>query len=203
MPGSPVDRESHGAGTRVLQETTHCKGGDFSKESRSLNPTAAGAPVRRHNDTVTTDGTEAHDDSVTFRTGTTADIVSVLDLWVAAGAPPTSTDDPPSVSALMARDPDALLIAEIGGRAVGTLIVTWDGWRGNMYRLAVLPEFRRRGIATNLVRHAERRLLALGCLRVQALVVAADDRAGAFWTGVGYNADSLNRHVRSLDGVRS
>ena len=102
----------------------------------------------------------------------------------------------------MARDPGALLIAESGDRVVGTLIVTWDGWRGSMYRLAVLPQFRRRGIASNLVRQAEQRLEAFGCHRVQALVVGADARASAFWTKSGYIADSLRRHVRSLDEVR-
>jgi ribosomal protein S18 acetylase RimI-like enzyme len=34
---------------------------------------------------------------------------------------------------------------------VGTLVAAWDGWRGNMYRLAVLPEHRRAGIGRELV----------------------------------------------------
>src|ERR1700735_2955224 len=120
---------------------------------------------------MASDGSGAHDDTVAFRVGTTVDVDGVLAFWKAAGAHPTSTDDPDSLSSLVARDPDALLLAEVGGRLVGTVIVTWDGWRGNMYRLAVLPDFRHRGIATALVRHGEHRLRALGCHRVQALVV--------------------------------
>ena len=136
--------------------------------------------------------------TVTLRTGTTADTAAVLDLWQAAGAHPTSTDDPAALAALVDRDPDALLIAESEGRVVGTLIATWDGWRGSMYRLAVRPDVRRRGIAALLVRRGEERLLSLGCRRVQALVVGADDRACAFWTGVDYVPDSLRRYVHSL-----
>jgi ribosomal protein S18 acetylase RimI-like enzyme len=151
---------------------------------------------------VNADAAEDHDAAV-IRTGTTADVVSVLDLWVAAGAHPTRTDDAPSLSTLMGRDPDALLIAEIDGRPVGSLIATWDGWRGSMYRMAVLPEFRRRGIAASLVRQAERQLSVLGCRRIQALVVATDARAGAFWESVGYIPDSLRRHVRSLEEART
>jgi ribosomal protein S18 acetylase RimI-like enzyme len=151
---------------------------------------------------VDADAAEDHDAAV-IRTGTTADVVSVLDLWVAAGAHPTSTDDAPSLSTLMGRDPDALLIAEIDGRSVGSLITTWDGWRGSMYRMAVLPEFRRRGIAASLVRQGERRLLALGCRRIQALVVAADAEARAFWESVGYTPNSLKRHVRSLEDAQT
>ncbi len=47
------------------------------------------------------------------------------------------------------------LVAESDGLIVGSLIATWDGWRGNMYRLAVSPEFRRRGIAAALVSAGE------------------------------------------------
>ena len=84
---------------------------------------------------------------------------------------------------------------------VGTLIATWDGWRGNMYRLAVRPEERRRGIAALLVGRGEQRLRALGCRRIQALVVGTDGRAAAFWTGVDYAPDSLRRFVHTVDGL--
>jgi ribosomal protein S18 acetylase RimI-like enzyme len=137
--------------------------------------------------------------ALTLRTATADDIAAVLELWPPAGAEPTSTDDVLSLTTLLARDPDALVLAEIGGRMVGTLIATWDGWRGSMYRLAVLPELRRRGIATLLVGQGERRLRALGCRRIQALVVDTDTDALGFWTGVDYVADRLRRHVRTLE----
>jgi ribosomal protein S18 acetylase RimI-like enzyme len=151
-----------------------------------------------HNGAVTAD-VPADDHPVTLRTATADDIATVLDLWLAAGAHPTSTDDERSVAALLARDPDALVLAETNGRLVGTLIATWDGWRGSMYRLAVLPELRRRGIAARLVGQGEKRLQALGCRRIQALVVDTDARALAFWTGVDYVPDRLRRHVRTLE----
>ena len=55
-------------------------------------------------------------------------------------------DSPERVAQLVADDPEALLLAELDGELVGTVIGAWDGWRGNFYRLAVLPEHRRRGI---------------------------------------------------------
>jgi ribosomal protein S18 acetylase RimI-like enzyme len=134
----------------------------------------------------------------TIRAGTTDDVAGALGLWVGAGAHPSSTDDAPSVTALVRRDPGALLVAEIDGRMVGTLIAAWDGWRGNMYRLAVLPDVRRRGIARALVRRGEQRLRALGCRRITALVVDADDHAVAFWVGAGYVAYPMERYVRTL-----
>jgi ribosomal protein S18 acetylase RimI-like enzyme len=141
----------------------------------------------------------ADDGGVSVRRGQADDAEAVLALWREAGAEPTRTDDRASLLALLSGHPDALLIAESEGRMVGTLIATWDGWRGSMYRLAVLPDYRRRGIAALLVERGQRRLRALGCRRIQALVVAADNRANAFWTGVDYVPDSLRRYVHTVD----
>ena len=75
----------------------------------------------------------------TIRPANPADIAAVLELWsqarsVAASLP----DDRSTVEALLDRDSSSLLLAELGGRIVGTLVAAWDGWRGNLYRLAVL-----------------------------------------------------------------
>ncbi|HVC70894.1 MAG TPA: GNAT family N-acetyltransferase [Acidimicrobiales bacterium] len=133
-----------------------------------------------------------------LRRGNTADVPAVLALWVDAGTHRTSTDDTDAVKGLVARDHEALLIAEIDGRMVGTLIAGWDGWRGNLYRLAVVPDVRRRGIAAALVAEAERRFRSLGCRRVTALVVDADPHAVEFWTAVGYEPYPMKRYVRTL-----
>jgi ribosomal protein S18 acetylase RimI-like enzyme len=139
--------------------------------------------------------------AVVLRTGAAADVDAVLRLWTDAGAHRTTTDDAGSLGALVARDPDALIVAETGGRIVGTLIAGWDGWRGNMYRLAVLPDVRRRGIATALVAEGERRLRAMGCRRVSALVVDVDAHAVDFWTDVDYVQYPMQRYVRTLEAT--
>ena len=90
-----------------------------------------------------------------------------------------------------------LLLAVVEGQTVGTLIVSFDGWRGNMYRLAVLPEFQRRGIASVLVTTAERWLLESGCRRVRATVVREHEWATRFWRASGYTDDSSS-YVRML-----
>ena len=40
-----------------------------------------------------------------------------------------------------------LAVAEEGDALIGTLLGSFDGWRGNMYRLVVDPSRRRQGIA--------------------------------------------------------
>ena len=64
---------------------------------------------------------------------------------------------------------------------VGTVIAVFDGWRGNIYRLAVLPAYRKRGIARQLVQQAERRLAIRGAKRVVALASQHSETAAPFW----------------------
>jgi ribosomal protein S18 acetylase RimI-like enzyme len=114
------------------------------------------------------------------------EVDDVLAVWRAAGSPPSVTDSAGHVRAVIER-PDAwLLVAEEDGRIAGTLIAAWDGWRGNLYRLAVLPDSRRRGIATELVRAGEERLRSVGASRLSAIVLHESREAGEFWTAAGY-----------------
>ena len=128
------------------------------------------------------------------------DVDAVLSVWAEARSAAARTpDDPQTVEQLLERDPGALLVAEDGGAVVGVLIAGWDGWRGNVYRLAVLPSHRRQGIARALVEAGHDRLRALGARRVTALVGGEEGGAHRLWRAVGYQRDEfVHRFVRDL-----
>jgi len=115
-----------------------------------------------------------------LRPATADDIERVLAFWLDAAAP-TSTDSVEALDGLLRRDPGALILAEADGRIVGSVIAGWDGWRGAIYRLAVGPEHRRRGLGQSLLRAAEDRLRGLGVRRSHAIVVESNADAVAFW----------------------
>lgn len=121
-------------------------------------------------------------------------------LWEQARSGHASTPDRiDDVERLIADSPAALLVAERDGEIVGTLIAAWDGWRGNMYRLAVRDEYRREGIGIALTRAGEEYLRRRGARRVTALVAFEDEVAGSFWESAGYPVDSeIGRRVRNL-----
>ncbi len=79
------------------------------------------------------------------------------------------------------------------GRIVGSVIGGWDGWRGNIYRLAVAPEARRHRVAAALVREVSERLgREKGARRITALVEKAHPDAVGFWDSMaseGYAFD--------------
>jgi N-acetylglutamate synthase len=128
------------------------------------------------------------------------DAPAVLELWEQAGSDHASTADRiEDVQRLIAGSPAALLVAERDTEIVGALIAASDGWRGNMYRLAVGEGHRRKGIGIALARAGEEYLRECGVRRVTALVALDDDVAGAFWLSAGYPLDhGMGRRVRNL-----
>lgn len=135
----------------------------------------------------------------TIRTGTAADIPSLLELWRGAESLPSVTDNEHGLERLLARDPDSLLIAAAGAEPIGSLIAAWDGWRGSFYRLAVDPPWRRQGLATALVRAGEQRLQSLGAIRLTAIVAGDELAALSLWESAGYERQAnRSRFVRVL-----
>src|SRR2546422_2411281 len=127
----------------------------------------------------------------------------VLALWQRADAIPSPTDSLEELTRLVGAHTNYLLVAVERGAVVGSVIGGWDGWRGNIYRLAVAPDARRRGLARRLVYEAERALRAKGARRLSALVERHEAHAVGFWDSLattGYQRDPrMLRYVKTLD----
>ncbi|MEW2446776.1 GNAT family N-acetyltransferase [Streptomyces parvulus] len=114
------------------------------------------------------------------------DLDAVLAFWKTAAEGPSISDDREGVERLVARDPEALLLAERDGELVGTVVAGFDGWRCHLYRLAVHPERRRQGIGSALLAAAEVRFVRLGGRRGDAMVLRRNERAQHAWRTAGY-----------------
>jgi ribosomal protein S18 acetylase RimI-like enzyme len=136
---------------------------------------------------------------VDVRTGRLADVGPVLQLWSTAAENPSRPPDSEAVLVgLLERDPAALLVAEDSAQLIGTVISGWDGWRGHLYRLAVHPDHRRRGVGRALLAAAEARLAALGARRFDAMVLDDNELGHRLWLAAGYSRqDDWGRWVKT------
>ena len=121
---------------------------------------------------------------------------AVLDLWRQAGNVVASpTDSLEQVKVAINHSAALFLVAESKGNIVDTIIGTFDGWRGEVYRLAV----RRRGVARMLVDGAEKWMGEQGCHRITALVEKDHPWATGFWNSAGYQLhESMSRYLRDI-----
>jgi len=103
---------------------------------------------------------------ITIRPCRTEECANVLDLWQKAEATPSATDSVQELKTLIQAQEDLFLVAEHNGQLLGTVIGGWDGWRGNIYRLTVLPNHRRQGIGRVLTQEMESRLGEKGAKRL-------------------------------------
>ena len=136
---------------------------------------------------------------MTIRQLRTDERAALLALWVAADATPSPTDTADDLDRARSSDRLVCLVAEVDGGLVGSTIAAFDGWRGSIYRLAVHPAHRRRGIARQLVDAAHDVFARWGVRRINALVEKDHAWAVSFWTAVGYAHDQrMARFVRDV-----
>jgi ribosomal protein S18 acetylase RimI-like enzyme len=124
--------------------------------------------------------------ALSIRSATPADVSALLAFWKAAAEGTSISDDEAGLGRLIARDADALIVAEREGRIVGTVIAGWDGWRCHLYRLAVDPQARRQGIGRALLEAAHQRFTSLGGRRGDAMVLGGNTLGRSAWEAAGY-----------------
>lgn len=116
------------------------------------------------------------------------DYPGALSVWesMETGMHVGRSDSPEEIEKKLKRDPDLFLVAESNGEIVGTVIGGYDGRRGMIYHLAVRAEFRKHGLATQLMEEIEKRLQAKGCVKCYLIAFADNMNAIRFYKGRGW-----------------
>ena len=85
-------------------------------------------------------------------------------------------------------------------KVVGVILTGHDGRRAIIHHMCVHPDFRRMGIAQQLVKDAEEALKKEGINKIFGLVFKDNDVANAFWETQGYTLrTNLNYRNKSLN----
>ena len=97
------------------------------------------------------------------------DYEKVYQLWMScAGMGLNNLDDSKEgIEKLLKRNPETCFVVEDGG-IVGVILAGNDGRRGYIYHTAVHPDYRKQGIAANLVEHVEKAMMEMDYIFLQS-----------------------------------
>ena len=95
-------------------------------------------------------------------------------------------DSKEGISLFLKRNPTTNFVAYDDDKLIGTILCGHDGRRGYIYHTVVLPEYRRQGIATNLVDMAVKALQEEGITRVCLNVMETNEQGKKFWIDRGW-----------------
>jgi len=140
-------------------------------------------------------------DGINLREASAGDYDAILDIWNRTGIKPrvTGRDSRAAFERQLGAFPGLYLVAEDAGKVIGVVIGTHDHRKGWINRLAVLPEYRRRGIARALTQVCDAAIRAGGIEIVSALVEDGDEPSLSLFRALGYKTDVAVTYFRKLD----
>ena len=125
---------------------------------------------------------------ITYSFMTATDLPSVHDLWAQTeGVGLTESDAPEVLQAFLKRNPNLSLVARDSSRLVGAVLCGHDGRRGFLYHLAVISEYRGRGIGRGIVETCLASLAALGILKCNIFLYVDNEAGQRFWDRCGWS----------------
>lgn len=134
------------------------------------------------------------------------DYDKVYALWMScAGMGLNDLDDSRNgIEKFIKRNPDTCFVAEIDNKIVGAIMVGNDGRRGYIYHTAVSPQYRKQGIALQLVETAMQALKQCGINKAALVVFDRNENGNAFWQKLGFTVreDLIYRNKTITEMVR-
>lgn len=124
---------------------------------------------------------------------------AVIDLWKKCGLIVPQNDPVEDIQKKLEFQPELFLIALLDGRLIGSVMVGYEGHRGWLNYLAVLPSFQKRGYGKKLVNKAIVELKKIGCLKLNLQVRKSNTPVIGFYKHLGFEEEeriSLGMRLR-------
>jgi len=103
-------------------------------------------------------------------------------------------DDPPhnaprKVITEKCKVDDLIFVIEQDSALIGACMAGYDGHRGWLYAVGVLPDYRRSGMGAALVKHAMAALEKIGCKKVNLQIRSTNTQVASFYNTLGFKAE--------------
>jgi ribosomal protein S18 acetylase RimI-like enzyme len=123
---------------------------------------------------------------IQFRTFHPHDTEQTVALWQACGLTRPWNDPHKDIERKLQQEPELFIVAEHNGQLLGSVMAGYDGHRGWIYYLSVLPQYQSQGVGKSLVLQAEQRLHSKGCPKIQLMIRHDNSSVQDFYRTLGY-----------------
>ena len=127
-----------------------------------------------------------------------SDKEQVINLWMKCDLIRPWNDPYQDINRKKGRGSDLFIILEYKDEIIGTVMGGYDGHRGIMNYLAVHPKFQRKGFGAMLVNEIEKKLLKLGCPKINLFVRNTNIKVKAFYKTNNYEMQDSQIYGKRL-----
>ena len=124
----------------------------------------------------------------------------VIDLWSSIFGYKDARNNPQvSIDKKIDVNDGLFFVAIDDEKVIGTIMAGYDGHRGWIYSLAILPEKRNEGLGSKLLKHAENELLKLGCVKINLQILTDNEEIKNFYINNGFKVEeriSMGKEIK-------
>ena len=122
------------------------------------------------------------------------DETQVIELWAACDLIVLWNNPKMDIKRKLKVNPELFLVGELNNKVIASVMGGYEGHRGWINYLAVLPEYRGRGFAREIMTVIEQKLLDIGCPKINLQIRSNNEDVIKFYETIGY----FDEHMTSM-----
>ena len=133
-----------------------------------------------------------------IRSYQSGDAKAILNLWNACNLTRSWNDPQLDIARKLSVQAEWFLVGLINEEIIASAMFGYDGHRGWVNYLAVLPEHQGKGFARKLMTHGENLLKAAGCPKINLQIRQSNIVVMKFYEELGYTKDDVVSYGKRL-----
>ena len=127
-----------------------------------------------------------------------SDKQDIIQLWKECGLIVPWNNPQRDIERKVSTQPELFLVGSINDEIIATAMVGYDGHRGWVYYLAVLPKYQKYGFGKQMMNSAEGYLKKMGCPKINIMVRDTNLDVINFYESVGYKTEAITTFGKRL-----
>ena len=120
-----------------------------------------------------------------------ADENAVVELWRKCNLLRSWNNPKQDIKRKLGVGSELYLVGLVDDKVVATVMGGYEGHRGWVNYLAVDPTYQRRGLGQQIMEAVEKKILAMGCPKINLLIRMDNKAAVKFYESIGYEMDEV------------